>query len=30
VVCGWWPWVLRGVMGSGVGYDGWPMGFMKI
>jgi hypothetical protein len=21
---GWWPWVLCGVMGSGVGCNGWP------
>jgi hypothetical protein len=26
----WWPWVFCGVMGGGVGCDGWPMGFMEI
>jgi hypothetical protein len=30
VVCRWWPWLLCGVMGGGVGCDGWPMGFMEI
>jgi hypothetical protein len=30
LVYGWWPWVVCGVMGSGVGCDRWPMGFMEI
>jgi hypothetical protein len=25
-----WCWVLCDVMGGGVGFDGWPMGFMEI
>jgi hypothetical protein len=30
VVGGWWPWLLCGVIGGGVGCNGWPIGFMEI
>jgi hypothetical protein len=30
VVSGWWSSVLCGVMGGGVGCDGWPSRFMEI